>query len=199
MVRHDAKRKNPNPAVGFVTPHQFYKSFLLQLAQNKVPVYHSGNTMVVSDLHRSLGLESRAPHTPLATDATGKRFYPSVCPLRFFQVAEKCGLGGNPQSGKQTHPQGFQAALCRSNISLEGGLLLWRNRQELVAGLLDPYLPNRQAETVALCFNDATSFFEAFSADSAVQSLDNRLRWASIFKFAESRASREPHFIFPYF
>ncbi len=38
--------------------------------------------MVVSDLHRSLGLESRAPHTPLATDATGKRFYRSVCPLR---------------------------------------------------------------------------------------------------------------------
>jgi hypothetical protein len=45
-----------------------------------------------------------------------------------------------------------------------------------VAGLLDPYLPNRQAETVALCFNDVTSFFEAFSADSAVQSLENMLR-----------------------
>ena len=82
MVGHYAKRKNPNPTVGLVTPHQFYKSFLFQLAQNKVPVYHSGNTMVVSDLHRSLCLESRAPHTPLATDAKGKRFYQSVCPLR---------------------------------------------------------------------------------------------------------------------
>jgi|GEM_PF-4551137 len=85
MVGHHAKRKDPNPTVGLVTPHQFYKRFLFQLAQNKVPVYHPGNIVVVSDLHRSLGLESRAPRTPLATDAKGKRFYPSVCPLRSLQ------------------------------------------------------------------------------------------------------------------
>jgi len=37
--------------------------------------------MEVSDLHRSLGLESRTPHTLLSTDA-GEKVYPSVCPLR---------------------------------------------------------------------------------------------------------------------
>ena len=46
-----------------------------------IPVHHRGNTMEVSDLHRSLGLESLASHIPLATDAKGKRFYQSVCPL----------------------------------------------------------------------------------------------------------------------
>jgi len=37
--------------------------------------------MEVSDLHRSLGLESLTPHTLLSTDA-GEKVYPSVCPLR---------------------------------------------------------------------------------------------------------------------
>jgi hypothetical protein len=33
-------------------------------------------------MHRNLGLESRAPHTPLATDANSKRFHLCVYSLR---------------------------------------------------------------------------------------------------------------------
>ena len=44
--------------------------------------------MEVSDLHRSLGLESRTPHTLLSTDA-GEKVYPSVCPLRSHKPLEE--------------------------------------------------------------------------------------------------------------
>jgi hypothetical protein len=82
--------------------------------------------MVVSDLHRSLGLESRAPHTPLATDAKGKRFYPSVCPLRslrpalsafaefFGQLGELRALENDPREIAR-----FQAATLREVLGLD--------------------------------------------------------------------------------
>ena len=64
--------------------------------------------MVVSDLHRSLGLESRAPHTPLATDATKKRFYRSVCPLRSHRLQIRDdGAGFDPGKSGSSERGGF--------------------------------------------------------------------------------------------
>jgi|GEM_PF-5544139 len=53
--------------------------------------------MEVSDLHRSLGLESRTPHTLLSTDA-GEKVYPSVCPLRSPLYRRGCKRGMSARS-----------------------------------------------------------------------------------------------------